>query len=164
MQTPSLRSARDYNRALPAPIRWAHNAAALVSPAITSLSRGRETWAHPLLIAIPLILALLPFDGSIAGFCARHPLSGDPRRELEAVQQYGQAVSSLLVALVIWLQDPPRRRALLDWAAALVGLDVRDLHDAPETVHETLMCLLKTQEDTQRVTREVTERLLGRVA
>jgi hypothetical protein len=31
-------------------------------------------------------------------------------------------------------------------------------------VHETLMCLLKTQEDTQRVTREVTGRLLGRVA
>src|SRR5436190_346513 len=52
----------------------------------------------------------------------------------------------------------------LDWAAALVGLDVRDLHDAPETVHETLMCLLKTHEDKSRVTREVSERLLGKVA
>ena len=51
-----------------------------------------------------------------------------------------------------------------DMAAALVGLDVRDLHDAPETVHETLMCLLKTHEDKSRVTREVTERLLGKVA
>src|SRR6266550_3811556 len=50
----------------------------------------------------------------------------------------------------------------LDWAAALVGLDVRDLHDAPETVHETLMCLLKTHEDKSRVTREVSERLLGK--
>jgi hypothetical protein len=52
----------------------------------------------------------------------------------------------------------------LDWAAALVGLEVKDLHDAPETVHETLMCLLKTQEDKARVSREVTQRLLGRVA
>ena len=37
-------------------------------------------------------------------------------------------------------------------------------HDAPEAVHETLMCLLKTHEDKSRVTREVTGRLLGKVA
>src|ERR1700751_2987502 len=43
----------------------------------------------------------------------------------------------------------------LDWPAALVGLEVRDLHDDPETVHETMMCLVKTQEDKSRVTREV---------
>ena len=52
----------------------------------------------------------------------------------------------------------------LDWAAALVGLDVRDLHEAPETVHETLMCLLKTHEDKARFQPEVTARLLGKVA
>jgi hypothetical protein len=52
----------------------------------------------------------------------------------------------------------------LDWAAALVGLDVRDLHDDPETVHETLRCLLKTQEDRARFTPEVSARLLGKVA
>ena len=34
----------------------------------------------------------------------------------------------------------------------------------PEAVHETLICLLKTQEDRSRLTREVTERLLGKVA
>jgi hypothetical protein len=38
------------------------------------------------------------------------------------------------------------------------------LLECPETVHETLMCLLKTREDKSRVTREVTERLLGKVA
>ena len=54
------------------------------------------------------------------------------------------------------LRKVPGVAETLDWAAALVGLDVRDLHDAPETVHETLMCLLKTQEDKVRVTREVT--------
>src|SRR3984885_6442946 len=59
------------------------------------------------------------------------------------------------------LRKVPGVAETLDWAAALVGLNVKDLHDAPETVHETLMCLLKTQEDRARVTREVGERLLG---
>jgi MoxR-like ATPase len=62
------------------------------------------------------------------------------------------------------LRKVPGVAETLDWAAALVGLDVRDLHDSPETVQETLMCLLKTHEDRARVTREVAERLLGRVA
>src|ERR1700753_776218 len=62
------------------------------------------------------------------------------------------------------LRKVPGVAETLDWAAALVGIDVRDLHDAPEAVHETLMCLLKTHEDKSRVTSEVTERLLGKVA
>jgi MoxR-like ATPase len=62
------------------------------------------------------------------------------------------------------LRKVPGVAETLDWAAALVGVDVRDLHDAPETVHETLMCLIKTQEDKARLTREVAERILGKVA
>src|SRR6201991_3952233 len=62
------------------------------------------------------------------------------------------------------LRKVPGVAETLDWAAALVGLGVLDLHDTPETVHETLMCLLKTHEDKSRVTREVTDRLLGKVA
>jgi MoxR-like ATPase len=62
------------------------------------------------------------------------------------------------------LRKVPGVAETLDWAAALVGLDVRNLQNEPETVHETLMCLLKTHEDKARVTREVTERLLGKVA
>ena len=62
------------------------------------------------------------------------------------------------------LRKVPGVAETLDWAAALVGLDVRDLHDDPETVHETIMCLLKTQEDKVRVTREASQRILGRVA
>lgn len=62
------------------------------------------------------------------------------------------------------LRKVPGIAETLDWAAALVGLDITDLHDAPETVHETLICLLKTHEDRARVTPEVTQRLLGRVA
>src|ERR1700746_2292729 len=62
------------------------------------------------------------------------------------------------------LRKVPGVAETLDWAAALVGLGVRDLLEAPETVHETLMCLLKTHEDKSRLTREVTDRLLGKVA
>jgi len=62
------------------------------------------------------------------------------------------------------LRKVPGVAETLDWAAALVGLDVRDLSGSPEIVHETLMCLLKTQEDRARVTREVSARLLGKVA
>jgi MoxR-like ATPase len=62
------------------------------------------------------------------------------------------------------LRKVPGVAETLDWAAALVGLDVRDLHGEPETVHDTLMCLLKTQEDKVRVTREVSARILGKVA
>ena len=62
------------------------------------------------------------------------------------------------------LRKVPGVAETLDWAAALVGLDVRDLNEAPEVVHETLMCLLKTREDKARFKPEVTERLLGKVA
>src|SRR5512140_1364588 len=62
------------------------------------------------------------------------------------------------------LRKVPGVAETLDWAAALVGIGVRDLQETPETVHETLMCLLKTHEDKSRLTREVTARLLGKVA
>ncbi|TCR60628.1 MoxR family ATPase [Bosea sp. BK604] len=62
------------------------------------------------------------------------------------------------------LRKVPGVAETLDWAAVLVGLEIRDVHDAPEAVHETLMCLLKTREDSARITRPVTERILGRVA
>jgi MoxR-like ATPase len=62
------------------------------------------------------------------------------------------------------LRKVPGVAETLDWAAALVGLEVRDLRDSPETVRETLMCLLKTHEDKARIPREVAERILGKVA
>jgi MoxR-like ATPase len=62
------------------------------------------------------------------------------------------------------LRKMPGVAETLDWAAALVGLDVRDLRDAPEMMHETMMCLLKTHEDRARFKPEITARLLGRVA
>jgi len=62
------------------------------------------------------------------------------------------------------LRKVPGVAETLDWAATLAGLEAQDLRQEPEIVHETLMCLLKTQEDRARVTREVTARLLGKVA
>jgi MoxR-like ATPase len=62
------------------------------------------------------------------------------------------------------LRKAPGVAESLDWAATLAGLDVRDLREQPEVVHETLICLLKTHEDRARLSREVSERLLGKVA
>src|SRR6185312_3055113 len=61
------------------------------------------------------------------------------------------------------LRKVPGVAETLDWAATLAGLDLHDLQQEPEVVHETMMCLLKTREDRSRLTREVTERLLGKV-
>ena len=62
------------------------------------------------------------------------------------------------------LRKVPGVAETLDWAATLAGLDVHDLRQEPEVVHETMICLLKTHEDRSRLTREVAERLLGKVA
>ncbi len=52
----------------------------------------------------------------------------------------------------------------IDWAAALVGLGAKNLPENRDLVFDTLACVLKTREDTARVTKEVTDRLLGKVA
>jgi len=62
------------------------------------------------------------------------------------------------------LRKVPGVAETLDWAAALVGLEVRDLATEPEVVQDTLLCLLKTQEDRLALAPEVTQRLLGKVA
>ncbi len=62
------------------------------------------------------------------------------------------------------LRKVPGVAETLDWAATLAGLGVHDLRQEPEAVYETMMCLIKTQEDRARMTREVSERLLGKVA
>jgi len=62
------------------------------------------------------------------------------------------------------LRKVPGVAETLDWAATLAGLGLHDLRQEPEAIHETMMCLLKTHEDRSRLTREVTERLLGKVA
>lgn len=62
------------------------------------------------------------------------------------------------------LRKSPGVAETLDWAATIAGLNIRHLRDEPELVFDTLMCLIKTAEDTSRMTREVTDRLIGKVA
>ena len=62
------------------------------------------------------------------------------------------------------LRKVPGVAETLDWAATLAGLEIHDLRGEPEAVHDTLICLIKTHEDRARLSREVTERLLGKVA
>ena len=93
----------------------------------------------------------------------------EARIVMARIPRAGAALSLQIARMVEAIRKEDLRKVpgvaeTLDWAAALVGLDVADLHDRPEIVHETLMCLLKTREDTARVTRQVTDRLLGKVA
>jgi MoxR-like ATPase len=62
------------------------------------------------------------------------------------------------------LRKIPGIAETLDWAAALLGLQLKDLHSNPEAVFDSIMCLLKTHEDKSRFTPEVAARLLGKVA
>jgi MoxR-like ATPase len=62
------------------------------------------------------------------------------------------------------LRKVPGVAETLDWAATLAGLEIHDLRQRPEVVYETMICLLKTHEDRARVTHEVSDRLLGKVA
>jgi MoxR-like ATPase len=55
------------------------------------------------------------------------------------------------------LRKVPGVAETLDWAAILAGLNVHDLRQA-------MICLIKTHEDRARLTGEVTDRLLGKVA
>lgn len=62
------------------------------------------------------------------------------------------------------LRKVPGVAETLDWAAALMGLEITDLRKDPEAVFATMMCLIKTQEDKSRFTLQVAERVLGKVA
>jgi MoxR-like ATPase len=97
----------------------------------------------------------------------------DADREARIIMARVRGMSTSLALQIATMVDKIRKEELrkvpgvaetLDWAAALVGLDVSNLHDDPALVHDTLMCLLKTHEDKSRFKPEVTARLLGRVA
>jgi len=88
---------------------------------------------------------------------------------LARVPRIGTSLALQIAAMVESVRKEGLRKVpgvaeTLDWAAALVGLAVENLHDDRETVHQTLRCLLKTQEDRARFTPEVSARLLGKVA
>ena len=94
----------------------------MTDPASTSRadSTRRPSGASLLGLALLGLGALVfPWDGPLSDSARSLRLGGDLRRELEALQQFGQGASILLVCLFIWALDPPRRRRLLDYALAI---------------------------------------------
>ncbi len=59
------------------------------------------------------------------------------------------------------LRKKPGVGETLDWAAALMKLDIKKLDDDPELIMTTLVCLLKTKEDRNQITEDVFERLVA---
>lgn len=96
-----------------------------------------------------------------------------PDREARILLSRVEGLDAALALQVAQLMGTLRKEDLakvpgvaetIDWATALLGLGTRNLHEDRELVLETLSCVLKTREDSTRVTREVADRLLGKVA
>lgn len=81
----------------------------------------RRAWAIPAFWLIVVLGVLLPTDRSTAGLLrAWHArLGGDPKRELAALQQFGQLASTVLAMLLVWRLDPARRWLLRTWLVAI---------------------------------------------
>ena len=62
------------------------------------------------------------------------------------------------------LEKTPGIAETLDWARALIGLDIASIDKDPGAVLASLICLLKTEADLKRVPHEVAARLIGNVA
>ncbi len=60
------------------------------------------------------------------------------------------------------LRKKPGIAETLDWAAALLRLDVSGLDDDPQAVLDSLVCLLKTREDSAGLGQPEVERLVAR--
>lgn len=96
-----------------------------------------------------------------------------PEQELAILKQRLPGIDQHLAHQVIGFVQRLRQEGLekvpgvaetLDWAQALTGLGLADLHAHPRAVQESLVCLLKTQNDQAALAPEVTERLLGKIA
>ncbi len=95
-------------------------------------------------------------DREVAIIRARHPgievaLALQVARLLQAIRKED-------------LRKVPGVAETLDFAAALIGIGQNDLQQDPSAVHDLLMTLLKTHEDQARLTHEVVERLIAKVA
>lgn len=94
----------------------------------------------------------------------------DPAREaaiiLARLPGFDRDLAVEIAALVRAIRKEDLRKVpgvaeTLDWAATLMGLGIKRLAEDPEIIHETLLCLIKTQEDRLRLDLSVTTRLVG---
>jgi MoxR-like ATPase len=73
----------------------------------------------------------------------------------------GQIVSFVQKLRKQDLQKRPGTAETLDWAAALLRMDIASLDSNPGAIADTLVCLLKTREDQAAVPPMVSARLLA---
>ena len=91
-------------------------------------------------------------------------------KELRIVRQrlpsIGRDLAQQLVGCIqglrgLDLRKKPGIGETLDWAAALLQLEIDDLEHDPERVLESLVCVLKTREDRERITADEVQRLVA---
>jgi MoxR-like ATPase len=96
-----------------------------------------------------------------------HP---SPGKELEIVcrhlPQIERELARQIVAFVqalrrLDLRKRPGIAETLDWAAALLHLDIHSLEEDPQRLLDSLACLLKTREDRETVDAEAMERVIA---
>ena len=73
-----------------------------------------------------------------------------------------QVVSFVQALREFDLKKTPGIAETLDWATALLQLDVKDLNDDPDAIAQRLVCVLKTKEDRASVSALEIERLIAR--
>ena len=91
-------------------------------------------------------------------------------KELRIVRLHLPDIGSKLARQVVTFVQALRQQDLkktpgiaetLDWAAALVRLDISDLNDDPGAIRRLLVCVLKTREDRAAVGEVQVERLIA---
>ena len=93
----------------------------------------------------------------------------DFEKELRIVRKrlpdISQQLSSQIVECIqsfrkLDLRKKPGIGETLDWAAALMQLDIDNLNQDPELIMGSLVCVLKTRDDRDQVTKDVLEKLV----
>lgn len=85
-----------------------------------SLFRGRIAAVGWLLLLVVPVL-IMPFDGQISRWIYSLDLPGDIEKDMDAIQQFGQLGSLILIFVLIFLLEPPTiRRTLLDLGLAML--------------------------------------------
>ena len=103
--------------------------------------------------------------------CLYHYLDfPDYDKELGILQRQVSDISEQLAIQIVRFMQSVRQEDLrkkpgiaetIDWARALSGLDVNDLKQAEDSVFNTLSCLFKHQEDSQRFHRGKLKQLIN---
>ena len=85
---------------------------------------------------------------------------------LTKIPDVGRKLAGQAVEFVQHLRKEQFRKApgvaeTLDWAAALMHLNIHSLDSDPDKVAQTLVCLIKTKEDQAAMTPEMVERIVA---